>query len=231
MLYLRNILVVEDERLQREAVCSYLQKQGCGVLAAETGREALRLFAEREIDFIVLDLMLPDMSGEEVCRELRRQSKVPVIMLTAKSAEEEMLQGLALGADDYVVKPFSLKNLYARIQAIWRRYAGNMQASLFTYDDGVLFVDYERREARQNGAALSLTPIEWKLLTLFTKYPQKIFSRDDLLTAVCAEGCGGYDRVIDTHIKNLRRKLGEDPKNPVYILTVHGFGYKFGGGR
>lgn len=231
MLYLRNILVVEDERLQREAVCSYLQKQGCGVLAAETGREALRLFAEREIDFIVLDLMLPDMSGEELCRELRRHSKVPVIMLTAKSAEEEMLQGLALGADDYVVKPFSLKNLYARIQAIWRRYAGNMQASLFTYDDSVLFVDYERREARQNGAPLSLTPIEWKLLTLFTKYPQKIFSRDDLLTAVCAEGCGGYDRVIDTHIKNLRRKLGEDPKNPVYILTVHGFGYKFGGGR
>ena len=226
-----NVLVVDDEEMIREAVSSYLEKQGCRVFAAETGREALQIFAQQPISFVILDLMLPDLSGEELCTAIRRQSRVPIIMLTAKTLEEDMLNGLDLGADDYITKPFGLKNLYARMQAVLRRSGEDLKplAARLSWNGGELMIDYDRREVRKRGAAVAVTPIEWKLLSAFAKYPQRIFTREDLIAVAFGLDYDGYDRVIDTHIKNLRKKIEDDPKRPVYIRTVHGMGYRFGG--
>lgn len=227
----RNVLVVDDEAMIREAVASYLEKQGCQVFTAESGSEALRIFEAAPISFVILDLMLPDMAGEDVCAALRRRSRVPILMLTAKSAEEDILEGLHLGADDYMTKPFSLKQLYARMEAILRRAAGDLKplAEVLSWNQGDLTLDYARREVRKKGAPVALTPIEWKVLSALVKYPRRVFSREDLIAAAFGADFDGYDRVIDTHIKNLRKKLEDDPKNPVYLHTVHGLGYRFGG--
>jgi len=142
-----------------------------------------------------------------------------------------MLNGLNLGADDYITKPFSLKNLYARIQAVWRRSDHDLKplTEKFSWNDGDLVINYNRKEMLKKGKNISLTPIEWKILSAFTKYPQKVFTRDELITAAFDMDFSGYDRVIDTHIKNLRKKIEDDPKNPIYLCTIHGIGYKFGG--
>lgn len=229
----KNILVVDDEQMIQEAVRSYLEKQGYCVFSAETGEEALRIFRDRSISFVILDLMLPDLSGEELCAIIRRQSRVPIIMLTAKSMEEDMLNGFTLGADDYIMKPFSLKNLYARMQAILRRSSEDVKplAAKFSWNSGDLIIDYEKREVRKKGAPVPVTPIEWKILSSLTTYPKRVFTRNDLLAAVFDLDFDGYDRVIDTHVKNLRKKIEDDPKKPVYICTVHGTGYRFGGGE
>lgn len=226
-----NILVIDDERLIREAVASYLEKQGYTVFLAETGQEAMDIFKKQQISFVILDLMLPDVSGEALCSMLRKQSRVPIIMLTAKTMEEDMLQGLYLGADDYITKPFSLKNLYARMQAILRRTSEEPRplVAKSSWRNGELVIDYEHGEVLKRGESVILTPIEWKILITFIQYPQKVFTRDDLLATAFDPGFDGYERVIDTHIKNLRKKLEDDPKNPFYIRTVHGIGYKFGG--
>lgn len=227
----RNVLVVDDEKMIREAVSSYLEKQGYEVFTAETGQEALEIFHRQMISFVILDLMLPDLSGEEVCTMIRKQSRVPMIMLTAKTMENDMLNGLGLGADDYITKPFSLRNLYARMKAILRRSSEDLKplTEKFSWNHGNLMIDYERKEVNKKGKTISITPIEWKILSVFTKYPQKVFTRNDLLTVVFDQDFDGYDRVIDTHIKNLRKKIEDDPKKPIYICTVHGIGYKFGG--
>ena len=231
MTDLKNILVVDDEEMIREAAASYLEKQGYHAFRAETGQEALRIFENENISFVILDLMLPDMSGEEICSIIRRQSRVPVIMLTAKTSEADMLNGLDIGADDYITKPFSLKNLYARMQAILRRSSDDLRplAEIFSWNNGDLVIDHDRTEVRKKGEIVSLTPAERKLLAVFTKYPQKVFTRNNLIEAVFGTDFDGYDRVIDTHIKNLRKKIEDDPRNPVYICTVHGMGYKFAG--
>lgn len=227
----RNILIVDDETMMREAVASYLEKQGYYVFQAENGQQALDLMEKEVISFVLLDLMLPDISGEELCSIIRKQSRVPIIMLTAKTMEDDMLNGLNLGADDYITKPFSLKNLYARIQAVWRRSDHDLKplTEKFSWNDGDLVIDYNRKEMLKKGENISLTPIEWKILSAFTKYPQKVFTRDELITAAFDIDFSGYDRVIDTHIKNLRKKIEDDPKNPIYLCTIHGIGYKFGG--
>lgn len=231
MTNLSNILVVDDEKMIREAVSSYLKKQGYYVFSAETGEEALQILEKQRISFVILDLMLPDLSGEEICSIIRKQSRVPIIMLTAKTMESDMLNGLDLGADDYITKPFSLKNLYARMQAVWRRSAQDIKplAAKFSWNDGDLVIDHDRREVRKKGALIAVTPIEWKILSAFVKYPGKVFTRNDLIAVAFDFDFDGYDRVIDTHIKNLRKKLEDDPKKPVYICTVHGMGYRFGG--
>lgn len=231
MLNLKSILVVDDERMIREAAASYLEKQGYHVFTAETGREALQIFEEQTISFVILDLMLPDLSGEEICTMIRKQSRVPIIMLTAKTMENDMLNGLELGADDYITKPFSLKNLYARIQAVLRRSSEDLQplVAKFSWNNGDLVIDYDRKEVHKKGETIAITPIEWKILSAFTKYPQKVFTRDDLITIAFDLDFDGYERVIDTHVKNLRKKIEDDPKKPVYIRTVHGMGYRFGG--
>lgn len=227
----KNILIVDDETMMREAVASYLEKQGYYVFQVENGQQALDLMEKEVISFVLLDLMLPDISGEEICSRIRKQSRVPIIMLTAKTMEDDMLNGLNLGADDYITKPFSLKNLYARIQAVWRRSDHDLKplTEKFSWNDGDLVINYNRKEMLKKGKNISLTPIEWKILSAFTKYPQKVFTRDELITAAFDMDFSGYDRVIDTHIKNLRKKIEDDPKNPIYLGTIHGIGYKVGG--
>lgn len=231
MTELKNVLVVDDEEMIREAISSYLEKQGYHVFPAKTGREALEIFQRQNISFVILDLMLPDLSGEEICTILRKQSRVPIIMLTAKIMEEDMLKGLEIGADDYITKPFSLKNLYARMQTILRRSGEDLKPLVekFSWNNGDLVIDYNRREVKKEGKVAVLTPIEWKILSALTKYPQRVFTRDDLIAVAFDLDFDGYDRVIDTHVKNLRKKIEDDPKKPVYIRTVHGTGYRFGG--
>ena len=215
----------------REAVASYLESQGYQVFRAENGEEALNILKREPISLVILDLMLPDLPGEEVCVRIRKQSRVPIIMLTAKNVEYDMIHGLDLGADDYITKPFSLKNLSARVQAVLRRSTEDLVplARQFSWNQGDLVIDYDRKEVRKKGEPVALTAIEWKLLAAFTKYPQKIFTRENLIELVFGLDFSGYDRVIDTHIKNLRKKIEDDSKQPVYLCTVHGMGYKFGG--
>lgn len=227
----KNILVVDDEEMLRDAVSSYLEKKGFHVFAAETGTQALRIFENQTISFVILDLMLPDLSGEEICTRIRKQSRVPIIMLTAKITEDDLLNGLHIGADDYMTKPFSLKELYARIEVILRRASNDLKplATKLQWNEGDLEVDFEQRTVKKQGAPVMLTPIEWNLLSALIKYPQKIFTRDDLISLAFDTDFDGYDRVVDTHIKNLRKKIEDDSRKPIYIRTVHGVGYKFGG--
>ena len=227
----RKLLVADDEEMIREAVASYLESQGYQVFRAENGEEALNILKREPISLVILDLMLPDLPGEEVCVRIRKQSRVPIIMLTAKNVEYDMIHGLDLGADDYITKPFSLKNLSARGQAVLRRSTEDLVplARQFSWNQGDLVIDYDRKEVRKKGEPVALTAIEWKLLAAFTKYPQKIFTRENLIELVFGLDFSGYDRVIDTHIKNLRKKIEDDSKQPVYLCTVHGMGYKFGG--
>ena len=227
----RKLLVADDEEMIREAVASYLESQGYQVFREENGEEALNILKREPIYLVILDLMLPDLQGEEVCVRIRKQSRVPIIMLTAKNVEYDMIHGLDLGADDYITKPFSLKNLSARVQAVLRRSTEDLVplARQFSWNQGDLVIDYDRKEVRKKGEPVALTAIEWKLLAAFTKYPQKIFTRENLIELVFGLDFSGYDRVIDTHIKNLRKKIEDDSKQPVYLCTVHGMGYKFGG--
>ena len=227
----RKLLVADDEEMIREAVASYLESQGYQVFRAENGEEALNILKREPISLVILDLMLPDLPGEEVCVRIRKQSRMPIIMLTAKNVEYDMIHGLDLGADDYITKPFSLKNLSARVQAVLRRSTEDLVplARQFSWNQGDLVIDYDRKEVRKKGEPVALTAIEWKLLAAFTKYPQKIFTRENLIELVFGLDFFGYDRVIDTHIKNLRKKIEDDSKQPVYLCTVHGMGYKFGG--
>ena len=227
----RKLLVADDEEMIREAVASYLESQGYQVFRAENGEEALNILKREPISLVILDLMLPDLPGEEVCVRIRKQSRVPIIMLTAKNVEYDMIHGLDLGADDYITKPFSLKNLSARVQAVLRRSTEDLVplARQFSWNQGDLVIDYDRKEVRKKGEPVALTAIEWKLLAAFTKDPQKIFTRENLIELVFGLDFSGYDRVIDTHIKNLRKKIEDDSKQPVYLCTVHGMGYKFGG--
>lgn len=226
-----RILVVDDEIKILEVIKSYLENDGYKVYMATKGEEALALFEQVHPSLIILDLMLPDISGEEICRRLRKKSRVPIIMLTAKMEEQDMINGLYIGADDYVIKPFSPRQLVARVEALLRRTfdAAAPLASIMTFFNDDLVIDFHSYEVRKSGAVVNLTPNEFKLLTTLLKYPQKVFTRDELIRMVIGEDFEGYDRIIDTHIKNLRQKIETDSRNPRYILTVHGVGYKFGG--
>jgi DNA-binding response OmpR family regulator len=226
----KKILVVEDEEKIMNVVKSFLESKGFQVVSAENGRKALELFEKENISFILLDLMLPFLSGEEVCRSIRKRSRVPIIMLTAKSEEADMLQGLGIGADDYITKPFSLKTLYARMEAVMRRASEDpfAIASKQSFHDGDLIIDFESHSVHKQSKEVKLTPNEYKLLTTLIKYPNKVFTRDELIFLSFGDEFEGYDRTIDSHIKNLRQKIETDPKNPVYVKTIHGVGYKFG---
>ena len=227
----RNVLVVDDEPKILEVVCLLLESKGFHAIPAENGRKALEIFETENISLIILDLMMPDISGEEVCRTVRRKSRVPIIMLTAKVEENSVVEGLGLGADDYVIKPFGLKELYARVEAVLRRAESDLVplTKRNSWRDGDLAVDFEKNEVRKKGAVLTLTPSELKILSVLIKYPGKVFTREELIESALDKGFAGYDRAIDSHIKNIRKKLEDDPKNPVYVLTIPGLGYKFGG--
>lgn len=227
----KNVLIVDDEPKILEVVVALFESKGFTTFSAETGLDALHIAATENLALIVLDLMLPDISGIEVCRRLRKTSRVPILVLTAKTEEDDLLLGLDSGADDYVTKPFSLKELFARAEAILRR----TQADLLpltvrnSFRNGDLIVDFEKYLFVKAGQSITLTPNELKILAAMIKYPGKVFTRDELITIALSDEFEGNDRAIDSHIKNLRQKIEDNPKSPVYILTVHGIGYKFGG--
>ena len=227
----RTVLVVDDEPKILEVVASYMESRGFHALAAETGREALDLLGRENVALVILDLMLPDISGEEVCRKIRNTSRVPVIMLTAKSDEASLLAGLGIGADDYVTKPFSLKALAARVEAVLRRSEGDLVplSVRASFRDGDLMVDFEKNVVKKAGREVSLTPSELKILSALIRVPGKVFTRVELVELALGSEFDGYDRAIDSHVKNLRQKIEDDPRSPAYILTIHGTGYKFGG--
>lgn len=227
----KDILIVDDERRIVEFVESYLEKSGYTVYKAYNGEDALGIFQQENLALILLDLMLPDISGEEVCRIIRKTSGIPIIMLTAKVEEESILKGLDIGADDYITKPFSPRQLVARVGALLRRTdGGNFAVSnLLTFNDNELIIDTVKYSVEKNGIAINLTPIEYKILYTMARTPNKVYTRDDLITFALGDDYNGFDRSVDSHIKNLRRKIEDDTKNCKYILTVHGLGYKFGG--
>lgn len=226
-----NILVVDDEEPIVEFVESYLVKSGYTVYKAFNGKDALAIFNSQPLSLILLDLMLPDISGEDVCRTIRKTSRVPIIMLTAKVEEENILKGLDIGADDYVTKPFSPRQLVARAGALLRRTEGMNfgVSSLLSFNNKELMIDTITHEVLKSGEPLSLTPIEYKLLSTMAKSPTRTFTRSALIDLALGDDYVGFDRSIDSHIKNLRQKIETDTKNCRYILTVHGMGYKFGG--
>ena len=225
-----RILVVDDEASIRDVVRGYLEREGFIVYAAADGREALELVARKQPQLIVLDLMLPDVAGEEIARQVRDRSDVPILMLTAKSGEEDRIAGLGLGADDYVVKPFSPRELVARIKAILRR-SGTGEVPLSersVFDDGRLVIDDVRHEVRVGGERVDLTPTEYRLLSALAQYPGRAYSRFELINRVQGHDFEGYERTIDAHVKNLRRKIEPEPVHPRYVETVAGVGYRLG---
>ena len=225
----KKILVVDDEKKIVEVIKSYLEHSGYEVYTAYAGEQALQLFERVEPSLIILDLMLPDISGEDICRKIRRESRVPIIMLTAKVEEEDILKGLDIGADDYITKPFSPKQLIARVMAILRRVSDNSIPNTLSFDQNDLVIDDLKHEVRKQGTIINLTPKEYRILLTLTKYPQKTFTRDELIHMALGDDFEGFDRTVDTHIKNIRQKIESDPRSPSYILTVHGIGYRFGG--
>ncbi|NJD55204.1 MAG: response regulator transcription factor [Nitrospirae bacterium] len=220
-----SVLVIEDEKKISDIVRAYLEKEGYRVRIAENGRDALALFSEGP-DIIVLDLMLPDMSGEELCSIFRESSDVPIIMLTAKSGEEDRIKGLGIGADDYMVTPFSPRELVARVKAHLRR-AGKIKKKVLSYNKGRLRLDLERHEVVKEGMPLQLTLTEFKILTALAENHGRILSRNQIVNIVQGYDFEGYDRTIDAHVKNLRHKIERDSKSPEFIQTVYGVGYKF----
>jgi two-component system alkaline phosphatase synthesis response regulator PhoP len=220
------ILVVDDEPKITKLAQDYLQKGSFQVVTAADGLTALAVARHERPDLIVLDLNLPGADGLDVCRALRRESAVPIIMLTARAEETDRLIGLELGADDYITKPFSPRELVARVRAVLRRVQGGVhQPGLIRV--GELEIDLLGHRASRAGEVIQLTPIEFNLLATLAQHPGQTFSRSQLLDRLHGVAYDGFDRSIDAHIKNLRRKLEPDPGQPCYILTVYGIGYKF----
>lgn len=223
-----KVLIIEDEIKVVEAVKAYLEKDGFTVDYAMLGSDALQIFNENRYDLIVLDLMLPDITGEEICKKIRQDSDVPIIMLTAKSSEDSKINGLNIGADDYLIKPFSPRELLARIKAILRRTIVEIDNKIIKFNNG-LSIDYDTPAVYKNNIEITLTPNEFKILSFLSKNNGKYFSREQLIDNAIGSSFDGYDRAIDSHIKNLRHKIEDNPKTPKYIITQYGFGYKFNG--
>lgn len=222
-----RILVIEDEKKIADIVRSYLEREGFEVTVALTGESALRLL-KNAYDLIILDLMLPDIDGESICASVREISDIPIIMLTAKSSEDERVTGLGLGADDYVLKPFSPRELVARVKAHLRRTAGRKDAPL-SFNNAELVIDPQARHVLKRSVPLQLTTTEFKILLHLAENPQMVFSRLQLVNLVQGYDFEGFDRVIDAHIKNIRHKIEDNVQKPTFIRTVYGAGYKFVG--
>src|SRR3990172_5951197 len=224
----KRIVVIDDEPSVQEVVRGYLEKDGYLVYVAGTGEEGLALAERAKPGLIVLDLMLPDVSGGEICRELPSRSDVPILMLTAKASEDERVGGLALGADDYLTKPFSPRELVARVRAVLRRTQGTETplVEVLSFDDGALEIDTVQHEVRRDGKPVELTPNEYRLLVTLARYPGRVYSRFELINHVQGYDFEGYERTIDAHVKNLRKKIEPDPKHPRYVETVFGVGYR-----
>ena len=220
-----SVLVVDDERKIQDVVRTYLEHDGYAVFVARNGQEALEAAARIRLDLVILDLMLPDIPGEEVARSLRAVSEVPIIILTAKASEDERVSGLRLGADDYLVKPFSPRELVARVEAVLRRARGT-EPEVVSFDQGALQIDQARHEVSVEGRPVALTRSEFDLLATLAARPGRVWSRYELVNRVQGYDYDGYERTINAHVKNLRRKLGDDPHQPRFVATVVGVGYK-----
>ncbi|MFH1703654.1 MAG: response regulator transcription factor [Nitrospirota bacterium] len=220
-----KILVVEDEKRIADIVKAYLEREGYQITVASTGESAVSLLNEG-FDLVILDLMLPDIDGETICASLREFSDVPVIMLTAKSSEDDKVKGLGIGADDYVVKPFSAKELVARVKAHLRRTTGAKKGAL-SFNNGTLTINPDMQEVKKQNKPVELTTTEFKILLIIAENPQVVFSRLQIINIVQGFDFEGFDRVVDAHVKNLRQKIEDDPRTPLFIKTVYGKGYKF----
>ena len=226
-----RILVVDDEQKVLNVIEAYLIKEGFQVLTSTDGEEALNIFKSEQIHLIILDLMLPKMSGEEVCNNIRATSSVPIIMLTAKAEEDNKIDGLTIGADDYMTKPFSNRELVSRVKALIRRTYRDTHplAELLIINNGDLEINIEKMILKKQGKIITLTSNEFKILIALLTNPGQIFSREQLVNKAFGIEYDGFDRTVDTHIKNIRQKIEDDHKNPKYIISIYGMGYKFQG--
>jgi len=224
-----KILVVDDDKKIVDLVTLYLKKDGYHVLAAYDGQQALELARRKQPDLVVLDLMLPQVDGMDVCRILRAESPLPIIMLTGRSTDDDKLEGLDLGADDYVTKPFNPRELLARIRAVLRRTGGKEESGPSEVHFGEMVMDFVRHEVRAKDQVINLTPTEFRLLEVLIKEPGRAFSRLDLLEQAFGYDYEGLERTIDVHIMNLRKKIEPEPGRPRYVVTVPGLGYRFEG--
>ncbi len=222
----RKILVVDDEARLVDVLKAYLERDGYKVVTAFDGKQALFQARREKPDLILLDLMLPEVDGLDVCRTLRKESDVPIIMLTARSEETDKLIGLELGADDYVTKPFSPREVVARVRAVLRRTQSARDSSVETITIGDLVIDQARHEVRRGDEIISLTPTEFDLLWALANNKGRVLSRLQMMEKALGESYEGYERTIDAHIKNLRRKIEPDPAHPRYVHTVFGVGYR-----
>ncbi len=224
------ILVVEDEKNISDVIKAYLEKENYKVITAFDGEQAIEIFKSNNVDLVILDLMIPKISGEKVCSTIRNISNVPIIMLTAKSDEESKIQGLTIGADDYVVKPFSPRELVTRVKALMRRsYRSDTTLAEKLIFKDELEIDIDKLQVTKNNEVLDLTTNEFKILLALASNPKVVFTREQLINKAFGLDYEGFDRTIDTHIKNIRQKIETNPKKPEYIITVYGVGYKFEG--
>ena len=224
-----KILVVDDEKNILDVVKAYLEKEGYQIVTAMDGETALSILSKETIHLVVLDLLLPKLSGEEVCRKIRTTSSVPIIMLTAKADEDEKIEGISIGADDYLTKPFSARELVVRVGALIRRaYRGQIPlADILSFNNGDIEVDIKKMIVKKQGEGVSLTTNEFRVLTALLINPGQVFSREHLVDKAFGMDYEGFDRTMDTYIKNIRQKIEDNPKEPKYIVTVYGTGYKF----
>ena len=223
----KKILIVEDEANIRELLRLYLEREGYTVLEAENGVEGIKKWKSDKPDMLLLDVMMPVMDGWAVCREIRAESDVPIIMLTAKGEVEDRIIGLELGADDYLVKHFSPRELVARSRALLRRVHADSEPQREVLEFGELTIDVSGHKVLVSGEEIDLTASEFKLLTTLSRYPGRVYSRMELVEKVLGYDFEGYERTIDSHVKNLRAKIGDNPRNPKWLHTVHGVGYRF----
>lgn len=225
---MKNILVIEDEEKVSEVIKAYLEKDGYKVYCTTSGYQGIELFDKIKFKLVILDLMLPDIDGVEICRTLRRISDVHIFMLTAKVELSDKIEGLNVGADEYITKPCSPRELTARVNALFRRISSNKEAGI-TSKDGLLYIDNGKRIVKLKGEEIALTPNEFDILYTIVKHKGNVLNREQLIEQVFGINFEGSDRTIDVHIKNIRKKIEDDTRNPKYIITVTKLGYKFGG--
>lgn len=227
--YLKNILIIEDEISVSEILKAYLEREGYKVSCADSGLVGLKIFKSANFDLVILDLMLADISGESVCKTMREFSDVHIFMLTAKADLKSRINGLDIGADEYLVKPFSPRELTAKVNALSRRWRLEFENKKPLFDNGSLVIDYEQREITLDDNEIKLTSNEFGILYQLVLNKGAVLSREQIISGALGFDFDGYDRTIDVHIRNIRRKIEKDTKNPIYIITVVKSGYKFGG--
>lgn len=226
----KQILLVDDEVKITQVLSAYLEKEGYQSIVAHDGKTALELLQLHPISLILLDLMLPDIPGEKLCEQIRAQYRIPIIMLTAKSQEQDILDGLEVGANDYLTKPFSPRVVVAKVGAVLRRAESDELLSVpVSYRDGYLVIDFNNKTVLKEGTPIHLTPTEYQILRTLAKAPKRIFTREQLILFALGDDYDGYNRSIDTYIKSLRSKIEPDRHDPAFIVTVHGVGYQFQG--